>query len=408
MSHRRAMSLRYFGSLRVLAALLIIGLLQATASARDDKPAADSEVRTRAVKPPPDQSITAPRPPPGILRPLPLPTLTVVTTNMANAFALQGVTWEMKMDRLAALIVASGQVPDIISMTEVSGWTSCTTPASDNSGDYDMIDRLIWRLRDGTGVTFRVAYLVGADGSFGWGRCRYYSGDAVIYNPNRIVNLTPADVATRAQTSYNENLVGFQVRRSLPICARGARTNIAGLEQLIDGPGRVERCNQPTPAGPAWAWQVQIPGGGFGVVATLARFGLVSVPGSSFDVVTTHPTSTHESWQHAPINSFIAGATSPPYRNARPYYPTVVLGDFNTLADTPPAGATSWPAGTTQAFRAPGDVMVVSLGDGTGPLPPLRALKLGLGVALPAETPCQFYPDRSFSDHCGLLVRLTE
>ena len=42
-------------------------------------------------------------------------------------------------------------------------------PASDNTGDYDMVDRLIWRLRNGIGVTYRVAYMVGADGSFGWG-----------------------------------------------------------------------------------------------------------------------------------------------------------------------------------------------------------------------------------------------
>jgi hypothetical protein len=50
----------------------------------------------------------------------------------------------------------------------------------------------------------------------------------------------------------------------------------------------------------------------------------------------------------------------------------IVLGDFNTLADS----ATAWPAGTTQVFRCPGDVMVVVLGTGAGALPPLRALKV--------------------------------
>lgn len=393
-------------SQRAVSLLLVAVLLSGSAFAAENP--ADTSVGTRAVRPP-DRGVSPNRFPPGILRPLPPPpTLSLVSTNIANAFALQGISWEMKMDRLASLIIASGQVPDIISMTESSGWTWCTTPAGDNSGDYDMVDRLIWRLRNGTGVTYRVGYLVGAEGAFGWGRCRYHSGDTVLYNPNRITNLTPADVATRAQAGHNENLVGFQVRRSLPMCNRGARTNVAELEQLIDGPKQVDKCNRATPAAPAWAWQVKNPDGSFGVVATLGRFGLVGVAGSSFDVVTTHPTSTQESWQHAPINDFITGLTNPPYRTTRPYYPVIVLGDFNTLADTPPPGATAWPAGTVQVFRPAGDVMVTALGTGVGALPPLRTLKLGSGVTLPNQASCHFDPAQSFSDHCGLLVRLTE
>jgi hypothetical protein len=401
MTHRAA-SLRTFGGCCLLAAALFAILPLASI-------AAEGEVGSRAVKPPSNPATQPGRFPPGTFRPVQVqPTLTVVTTNMANAFVLQGITWQMKVDRLAGFIVASGQVPDLISMTESSGWTSCTTTPADNSGDYDMVDRLIWRLRNATNVTYRVAYLVGSDGSFGNGRCRYYSGDTVIYNPNRIVNLTPGDVATRAQAGYNENLIGFQVRRSLPLCARGARTNVPELEQLIDGPRQAFRCGQPTPTAPAWAQQVQNPDGSFGVVATLGRFGLVGVAGSSFDVVTTHPTSTQESRQAAPIDSFIAGATNPPYRTTRPYYPTIVLGDFNILADTPPPGAAAWPAGTAQVFRVPEDVMVVSLGTGAGPLPPQRGLRFAFGMPLPNESPCRFFVDRSFSDHCGLLVRLSE
>jgi endonuclease/exonuclease/phosphatase family metal-dependent hydrolase len=61
----------------------------------------------------------------------------------------------------------------------------------------------------------------------------------------------------------------------------------------------------------------------------MARFGLVGTPDSSFDVVTTHPTSLQELSQHAPISAFIAAATGPRSRTSRPYYPAVVLGDFN-------------------------------------------------------------------------------
>lgn len=382
---------------------------------------------------------TAPAPErPASTRPLAPPvqtarTLTVVTMNAANAFALGDITWQVKMDRLAEHIAASREVPDIISMTEMSGWTSCASPAHDNSGDYDMVDRLIWRLRDAIGVTYRVAYMVGAEGNFGGVRCHFFTGDAVLYNPNRITNLTPGDVAARPQVAHNANLRGFLVRRSLPICNRGANTNIPDLEQLIDGPPQVDKCGRETPSGPAWAWQAQNPDGTYAVVATLARFGLVGVPDSSFDVVTAHPTSEQEVLHQAPISEFIAALSVPPYRMTAPYYPTIVLGDFNCLADVrvdPPYGtcagdplarpAGAWPAGTTQVFRYQEDVMVVALGGTTGALPPLRPLSMAVGVTLPVPQPCRpseeeraatglhYYADRSFSDHCGLLVRFSE
>lgn len=379
------------------------GQATATTPAAPEKPA-----RTRPLAPPVQTART----------------LTVVTVNVANAFALGKITWEMKMDRLAEMIVASREVPDIISMTESSGWTSCSSPASDTSGDYDMVDRLVWRLRDGIGVTYRVAYMVGAEGNLGGIRCHFYTGDTVLYNPNRITNLTPGDVAARPQVAHNTNHRGFLVRRSLPICNRGARTNIANFEQLIDGPPQFDKCNRATPSAPAWAWQVQNPQGRYAIIATLARFGLVGVPDASFDVVTTHPTWGEQKWQAAPINEFIAALTGPGYRNTRPYYPTIVLGDFNCLVDPGHEGClgdpTAWPAGTTRVFMDAEDVMAVALGATSGPMPPLRPLTMAVGATLPALVPCRppeeerhktgihYFPDRSFSDHCGLLVRFTE
>ena len=359
--------------------------------------------------------------------PVPQRTLTVVTANIANAFALSGgITWQVKMDRLADQIVAAGAVPDIISITESSGWTNCSTPASDNTGDYDMVDRLVWQLRSQLNVTYRVAYLIGAEGEFGAGRCHYYSGDTLLYNPNRIVNLTPGNVAARAQVAHNDNLLGLLVRRSLPLCNRGAQTSIANLGQLIDGPSQFDKCNVATPAAPAWAWQVQHPGGGIGLIATLARFGLVDVQGATFDVVTTHPKTQAEHLQSAAIDDFIAALIQPPYRNTRPYYPVIVLGDFNCLAGLPPyddvgkcgmrtpaAPSTPWPAGTTQVFLSPDDVMAVALGDGGGPLPPQRRLTVQFATTLPSVQPCRPYDapqvaNLSFSDHCALLVRFSE
>ena len=170
-----------------------------------------------------------------------------------------------------------------------------------------------------------------------------------------------------------------------------------------------------------------MPDGSYGVVASLARFGLVGVPNSSFDVVTVHPTSTYELLHAGPISGFIAGATSTPYRTTRPYFPTIIVGDFNCLVgagpyDSCPGDAslrptTPWPAGTTQVFSVPEDLMAVALGGMAGPLPPLHALRLEVGATLPGSRPCRpnkdqtgtdHFPDRSFSDHCGLIARFTE
>ena len=56
-------------------------------------------------------------------------------------------------------------------------------------GDYQLHDRLIQRLAQLTGVTARIAYMVGIRGSFGaFQQCRYFTGDSVLYDPARLVN----------------------------------------------------------------------------------------------------------------------------------------------------------------------------------------------------------------------------
>jgi hypothetical protein len=346
------------------------------------------------------------------------PNLTVVTGNMANAFTLGSIHWQDKADRFAALVVDTGVIPDIISMTESTGWTSC---GGDTTGDYDMVDRIMSNLRKGTGVSYRIAYMVGARGSFGiFGTCQYYSGHTLLYNPTRLTNITPADVAARPQVAHDDPLHGFQIRRSLPLCYRS--TFLEPLETLIDGPPQTDKCGRPTPSGLAWLLVIRDSGGGDDPIASLARFSVVGVTGSSFDVFTVHPESGDEALGEMPINDFISGLTGPPYRSTNPYYPTFVLGDFNCLIHLcgdcmpPPSvcnGFSDWPSETKKVFFAPEDVLAVALGNNGGPLLPVRSLKMNLGMTLPTLVPCRIskdepYPDRSFSDHCGLLVRFTE
>jgi hypothetical protein len=351
-----------------------------------------------APKPPPGVEDSIPRPRPVV----PGPTLSVLTANLANATTLGGVEWRTRVDRFTAGIAASGPAPDLISLTEIAGWWNCSVHPYYTARHYDMLDRLIANLRESTGATYRVAYMVGAPGSvrnrFGTPFCWYHSGDAVLYNPARLANLTPGDVAQWPQVGHDSGLLGFQVRRSLPLCDRG--TNLEPLDRLIDGPPQVDACNVPTPSGPAWV-QVDASADGreHGVVASLGRFSHTAVPGSSFDVVTVHPTSGEEELHREPINAFVAGTTGPGFRAASPTWPPVVLGDFNMLADG------SWPRQTAQAYKDARDVMAVHTGAGVG-LPAAGPLTVTSTASLPATGDCSTpLTPGGFSDHCALLVR---
>jgi hypothetical protein len=335
--------------------------------------------------------------------------LSVVTANMANAAdSPEGVIWTDRIDRFSAAISANGPAPDIISMTESAGFWHCWTPPNNrNAGDYDLVDRLISDLEASTGVRYRVAYLVGAKGeitnSLGTPHCSYYSGDTLLYNPGRLKNLTPDDVAGLAQESHDGPLIGFQVRRSLPLCVRGS--HLEPLEQLIDGPAQTDRCNLKTHSGPAWAQIDRNRQGYQTTAATLARFALVDgIPGTSFDVITVHPQAHEEEDHVATIDAFI-GALTGPRRTTDPYWPAVVVGDYNVLA-----GRQGWPAHTAQVPREgvmQDGAMEASVGSGLG-RPPQRGLALDSVTSLPNEDPCVGPGSPgAFSDHCGMLLRFS-
>jgi hypothetical protein len=334
-----------------------------------------------------------PQPPP--------PKLSVVTANMVNAANVGSHTWPQRIDDFAAAISSNPPVPDIISMTESAGLWHCSAPTDPHADDYDLVDRLLSDLRKSTGVSYRVAYLVGAAGNinnpFGTPLCWYYSGDTLLYNPSRLRNLTPDDVAGKPQERHDGPLLGFQIRRSLPLCERGS--HLEPLDQLIDGPPQRDRCNIDTPSGPAYIQLDKDRSGQHALVASLARFSLVEVQGSSFDVVTVHPESREEELHAEPINDFISGVTAPRYRSADPYWPVIVVGDFNIL------DLQAWPRNTTQVAME--GTMAAAIGSGVG-RQPTHALSLASAIPLPNQHPCALPETNSgFADHCGLLLRFS-
>ncbi len=320
--------------------------------------------------------------------------LSFVTANMHDFEPAPD--WSTRYSRLAQQIAGSGQAPDIISLNEVGGWQACPPLMGASAGDYDAFDTLIHELHLLTGVQYRIAFMVGAPGSFGGitrTRCYKFSGSAVLYNPARIANRTPADAIARPVVAHDASLLGLGMRRSLPVCTRG--TSYEPIASLIDGPLTSEKCATPTPSGPAWTWYVQPSGMDGRIAAALGRFSFVSEPSSSFDVVTVHPIAGDEAAEAFPIDAFITGLSGPSFRTAVRTIPTIATGDYNSLVSNP-----TWLTGMTRVFAA--SVMAQSQGISPGGAPARYAMTLTASTILPSDDPtCAGNSPNGFSDHCG-------
>jgi hypothetical protein len=353
-----------------------------------------------------------------------VPDLTVVTINLMNSASLFEVdpaaekdAWNKRVkavygiditsavggdlrtriDRLAKDIAGSFSPADIISITEAEGWRWCRGTGG-NVGDYDAFDRLISGLTTATGITYRVAYMVGNPGSFPSGRCSYFGGDVVLYNPARLVNQNPSDAAAFAgvEQPHDSTLRGVVFKRSLPICNPGT-ARMPLMQSLIDGGPQTDKCGRPLPSGPAWVFQFPVsPASELTTPATVARFSFAGDLRFSFDVITVHPHSGDEDAIKPGLISFVTGTQKPPYRKIPSYYPAMLIGDFNTLHDSP----TSVP-GFTELFGPMDDRMAVRKANPTafGSASIHDYSVLGTQI-LPLD------PTLPFSDHIAIVIKL--
>jgi hypothetical protein len=302
--------------------------------------------------------------------------------------------WSVRADRLADAIISLGpsRRPDIISLTEVEGWRWCSPGTGATVGDYDMIDRLSARLSGSTSVPYRVAYMVGNRGTFGVSEfCRYYSGDAVLYNSARLVNRNPEQAIGISTSRYDDARTGFQMRRSLPLCRPGS-ARMPTARNLIDGAPQSDDCNVAAPSGPAWTWIHQVPD--MTSPITLVRFSFRHDLRSSFDFFTVHPPARHEERSRdEAIHPFIRRVTPLGFRRGLPFYPPILVGDVNSIAND-----IRGVAGFTETHN--GTLMTVRRGDlaAFGALNDYRTLERRV---LPENQASGF-----FSDHLGLYVRL--
>ena len=68
-----------------------------------------------------------------------------------------------------------------------------------------MADRLIYDLKGRLGADYRIAYMTGVTGNVnndaGTPLVWFYTGDTLLYNPDRLTNLTPAEVAGKTRSA---------------------------------------------------------------------------------------------------------------------------------------------------------------------------------------------------------------
>ncbi|MFF5079226.1 hypothetical protein ACFY36_19380 [Actinoplanes sp. NPDC000266] len=328
--------------------------------------------------------------------------LGVLTLNVGGIETKRGVPWETRAQRIAAWSNRNGTAPDIIALQEVHGWlwpagfANCGRGFGVQAGDYDQIDILLRALRDGTGVTYRVAYLTGNETSFSFaGTCITYRSQAVLYHPGRLVNLTARTGDGRPHNDI-DGLDGVpHLRRSLPLCNR--QTNLMPLKTLLDGPSQTDKCGRPTPSGPAWA--VLRAGT---VKATFVRLALATNPARSIDVFNAHPGLEHEDLDGLAINRLIEKVERP-YSNSSLYYPPLLVGDLNKLSIEK-----DFPAFVTAHPPPRNDVEVIGIGNAENFPAQYRArvVKLAVLPDLPAGVICRHEPaDLLVSDHCGVFAR---
>ena len=203
----------------------------------------------------------------------------------------QDVDWPTRVRRLANW--ATGNKPDIIALQEFWGWMNISWlplfPCggwNEDRGDYDFLDYLVRDLALTTGVTYRVAYLSGYQTTARpLGICDVYGSQVMLYNPQRLINLTAQDTSETSiphDAQRSSRLKHF--RRSLPLCDR--RTSFMPLGSLIDGPPQTDKCGRETPSGPVWAslaveWER--------VIATFIRFAFKHDTSRTIGVFNIHP-----------------------------------------------------------------------------------------------------------------------
>jgi hypothetical protein len=238
--------------------------------------------------------------------------------------------WETRYARIGADLKTLGAVPDVIALQAVIARLWCP----DNHNfilDYEPLYKLIRELQFGTGVRYRVAYfqIFTRERRTGWGptsmggpipECYGTSGLAMLYNPDRLVNLSvaesgPATLAGSAQ--FNLDTTNATLRRSMPCCAGKVRPGTELVCSLVDGPMQSDVCE--SPAGLAMHATADV---------AVGRFALAVRNATTFHVYNVHMPGT-EAGDPPARRSVRDVITATETAGVVRWFPPIFVGDFN-------------------------------------------------------------------------------
>lgn len=247
------------------------------------------------------------------------PSLTIIYANaatwkvpwMADAPNIRCGEWGCRSKRFVQQIKASGMVPDIIFLTEVNLYSWGIVQGSREP--YQALKLLHDELRLQLNIEYRIASANGVEAEIGLDRNGgvINQGEAVLYNPLRIVNKTMKNVPYITNsfvrgighrvphdeaTSYFME-AGAHLRASVPFCT-SSFSNFA--DQYLDGPlfmqEDIHRTNRCDPsygrnAGLSWSYQYSsAPGLRWRRIGQKVRLALASDPEHPIEFINAHLT----------------------------------------------------------------------------------------------------------------------
>jgi hypothetical protein len=314
--------------------------------------------------------------------PSPVEELTVLTANLQGTDS-SVVDWRIRHGRIATWITSTRIVPDLLVLQEVPG-SKCYFAGGCSPRDYEVLFGLIHAVRDGTGVTYRIAHL--STEYIAEGINPLQQGRAVLYNPQRLRNTT---LGAWGPAPFDAPLgEDPQTRHSHP-------------------------CKSPPPA---WSADCGLVDGGLGVHwaakgISFGRFELHERPGLPIDVYDMH------AWNHddpgISFTTLVQRLMPTVPAAADRLYPPIVAGDFNAgpsdLRNELAPGGKLEPLELAKLVDDP-DRMAVVTGE-RGAYPAVRGIAVSEARVLPdvvppaPNAPCG--PEEpKWSDHCAVFVRL--
>jgi endonuclease/exonuclease/phosphatase family metal-dependent hydrolase len=298
------------------------------------------------------------------------------------------IPWRARYDRIFTWLDGHAITPDIIALQDVIGFHGC--PLERVAADNETVLHLLAGLRARRGANYRVANITVRQSP--QGLCTLMGGKAIIYNADRLRNLTHR-LARDPVQSGNTSEIGFHARQSHP-CTNPIAAH-RDLCQFIDGPTFVTAFKRAD-------------GSRYELGPTVSIFDLVKQPGPKLHVYNEHLNSDLPEAFEALKTTIAAGEARFPDNRL---YPPILLGDFNIdIKDMTKEVAN--PAGIfgpfTMATYLKNDVVGILAGKTTA-FPSSQPLKVLETRAMPVEQPsaggfCSPIAEL-WSDHCGVFAR---